>query len=186
MTRRILLDIDGISGNFIAKTLEVLEPLMGKTFHHDDVTDWDIMKSLGVPDEVSKEAYRRLGQPGVCASLPLYPGAKEGVARLHELGDVYAVTSPLGSSRTWTKEREEWLLEHLNIDSKHVVHTNAKYLCAGDWLIEDKTSALVKWESHHPNGKGIRWEQPYNMNDEWHGFSTRSWDRLIEIVQTGR
>lgn len=181
--RRILLDIDGVACDFITPTLKVLSQLTGRTFQHDDVQDWDIMKSLGISDEIAKETYKRVGAPGNVAAFPIYPGAKEGVARLKEIADVYAVTSPLASSRTWAREREEWLLEQLDIPTSNVVHTGAKHICLGNILVEDKAATLVKWREHTPYGTGILFKRAYNRNTEWDGVAVDDWPHLVRFVE---
>lgn len=183
MKRRILLDIDGVACDFITPTLKVLSQLTGRTFQHDDVQDWDIMKSLGISDEIAKETYQRVGAPGNVAAFPIYPGAKEGVARLKEIADVYAVTSPLASSRTWAREREEWLLAQLGIPTSKVAHTSAKHICHGNILVEDKASTLQAWSEEWPRSTGVLFRRPYNRNAPWDGVAVDDWAHLVRFVE---
>jgi len=185
--RRILLDIDGVARDFITPYLKVLNELTDGKFVHDHIHDWhfESLKTFGASAEAIEETFRRMGEPGSVGTHPLYDGAQEGVARLQEIADVYAVTAPLPGSRTWAHECEEWLLEHLQIKPSNVVHTSAKHICLGDLFIEDKAATLVKWRTETPYGTGVLFHRPHNRNDRslWDGAMVESWPHLVRYVE---
>lgn len=182
MTRLdLLLDVDGILANFIDPALEEVAALTGLRHHHDEVTQWDIMECLGIPDDVAEAAYARMKREGFCASLPVYPGAQEGVEMLRSVCNLYIVTSPLGGAH-WAHEREMWLWEHFRIPGKTVISTSAKYKCVGDVFVDDKSSNLEKWSAKHPRDCAVRWSVRSNSQDIWNGIQTNNWAELRGIV----
>ena len=99
MTRpRVLLDVDGVLADFLTPALAFVEKLTGKTYQEADMTTWDIFEVVG--KEWEQPFFEACNRPGFAASLAVYPGAQEGVARLREVAEVYIVTSPLNHNRT--------------------------------------------------------------------------------------
>ena len=87
----ILLDVDGVVADFegavrctVAEVGYVLPTL----------TEWNFTANLSA--EVFDHYRDRASQPGWCAAIEPYPGAERFVAELRTLGDVVAVTAPLG------------------------------------------------------------------------------------------
>jgi len=177
----VLLDVDGILADFITPALAEVTKLTGKSYNHDDVRQWDIMGSLAIPDDVAERAYANMRREGFCATMAVYPGAVSGVEHLKGVCDLYVVTSPLGGPH-WAHEREEWLWQHFQIPGKRVISTSAKYKCAGDVLVDDKTANLAKWRGAHPRGCAVRWNALANSNDSWEGTATDDWNELRGIV----
>ena len=114
-------------------------------------------------------------------ALPVYPGARQGVAKLRKLVDVFVVTSPFGGP-FWTDEREQWLAKHFDFKPEDVGHVRAKHKCAGDFLVDDKTSTLVKWQKHFPTSYAVLWERPWNSKDKWDGLRVKNWEELEELL----
>lgn len=182
--KRVLLDCDGVLADFVSAALDIVWEEFGLRFQPADVTEFDIMKSLGFgPDDSAR--FKRLvgGEEGLASTLAVYPGAREGVDRLRAIAEVYIVTSPFGSNPTWTHDREKWLKKHFDIGSKHIVHTSAKHLCVGDVFVDDKTEACVAWQAEHPNGVAVQWATPHNRRDGWNGASTNDWAKLLRYVE---
>jgi 5'(3')-deoxyribonucleotidase len=177
----LLLDVDGILGNFVDPALDEVAALTGLRHQHDDVTKWDIMECLGIPDDVADAAYARMKREGFCASIPVYPGAQDGVELLRSVCNIYIVTSPLGGPY-WSHEREAWLWEHFRIPGKTVISTAAKYKCVGDVFVDDKNSNLQKWQAAHPQGCAVRWNVRSNSDEPWAGLGTNNWHELRGIV----
>lgn len=182
--KRVLLGCDGVLADFVSAALDIVWEEFGQRFYPEDVTEFDIMRSLGFGPEDSAK-FKRLvgGEAGLASTLAVYPGSQEGVARLREIAEVYIVTSPFGSNPTWTHDREAWLKRHFDIKSKHVVHTGAKHLCVGSMLVDDKTEAVVSWREAHPAGIPVLWSTPHNRRDPWDGQCTNDWEFLVDLVK---
>lgn len=179
----VLLDIDGVVANFVEGCLPIIRMITGRTYQHDDVTQWQIEKALGLDTEETAELYRNICQEGWCAHLRPYEGAKEGVAALRAFADVVPVTSHFFTSKHWVSERDEWIVEHLGIPKTDIVHTHAKYRVLGDVLVDDKTSHLDKWSAHHAMGHGVLFLRNYNKNDGWLGSSAADWPSLVSTIE---
>lgn len=184
---RVLVDVDGVLADFVSGYLGIVEAVTGRDFKPENVTQFDIGASLGLTPEESALCGRALSKaPGFCEALEVYPGAQDGIAALQKIADVYIVTSPWNSCPTWTYERERWLKRHFDIPSSRVIHTSAKHVCRGDFLVDDKVSAVRSWHQEHPRGVGVVWDTPHNQLESFPA-RTRNWSVLrIAVAQRAR
>ncbi|MGN6107264.1 MAG: 5' nucleotidase, NT5C type [Kofleriaceae bacterium] len=179
--KRVLLDVDGVLADFVGPVLDVIYDVTGRTFRHEDVTTCDFAACLGLSaDEKRWVANAISNEPGWWSSLPVLPGAHEGVAELQQIADVYIVTSPWDGCRTWLHERKEWLRRHFGINKRRVFSLDEKHFVSGDILIDDKTENVRAWAEAHPCALAVQWRTPHNRLDGWTGASTRSWEQLVE------
>jgi len=178
---RVLLDCDNVLSDFVGPCLKVLHQITGETYRREDVTAFNVMKSLDVPNDVADTAYAQMKGRGFCRSLPVFEGAQEGVAKLKKVAHVFVVTSPLGGLY-WAGEREEWLHRLFGFGRENVIQASAKYTISGDILVDDKTTTLVRWMKYHP-GIAVQWETPHNRDDGWMGPSTENWDELVGMAK---
>jgi 5'(3')-deoxyribonucleotidase len=177
----VLLDCDGVLGDFTTPAVEYANRFLGTNHTVDLVNQWEIMEALGIDKETANKVYASMAVPGFCASIPVLPGAQDGVAKLQTISDVYVVTSPFNSTY-WVTERDAWLHRHFGIPRSKIAHVSAKYLCVGEVLVDDKAANLTQWAEHHPDGLPIKWEVPFNRTDGWTGASTADWDTLFDMV----
>lgn len=185
MTRpRILLDVDGIFADFVTPCLDAVYAHTGKRFHHDDVSDWDIMKSCGIDEKTGEAIYKSMQVKGLCESIPAYPGAREGVERLREWADVWAVTSPFGGDH-WMHERDRWMIKNMGFHKDDVLHVRSKrkHGVFGNAFVEDKTDTLKEWRTHWPDQLSVLFVRNYNMNDGWDGYAARDWFNLVGVLE---
>lgn len=187
---RVLLDVDGVIADFANGFLKLVNAQFGTSYTPADITDFDIGKALGWSAERTEHAYSLITECDMFAArLAVYPSAQDGVARLLDVAEVYAVTSPWWSHPTWVRDRNNWLYANFGIGAGRVVHTAAKHLIAGDVLVDDKTSTCEEWRAAWPvgtaglSGIAVQWQTPHNRLDAWDGPSTASWDELIDLVQ---
>jgi 5'(3')-deoxyribonucleotidase len=186
MKPTILLDCDGILADFIGTALLVLRAESGLVLPRESITTWEVFDSMPYEAQAYKTRVYNLmkGRLG-CFSMRAYDGAKEGVKRLQELGEVVIVTSPFPDSDTWMSERERWLKFHFGITREHVIHTYCKHHVKGDFFIDDKTSSVLKWAECHPHGRSLLWHMPTNENDELPDNVSRvvGWEQLHARVE---
>lgn len=179
----VLLDCDGVLSDFIGAVLPIVYVETGRYYEPHHVDRFDFCAALGLSDDEKRFVMREISsREGFCHNLDVLPGAVEGVARLGEIAEVYVVTSPWNSNRTWVHEREAWLAENFRIPHRRVIHTSAKHLVRGDVLVDDKTPTCAEWQAAHPKGIAVQWKTPHNRKDEWSGWATDGWDALREIV----
>lgn len=184
MRPRVLLDADGVLINFHRSCLDLINKIGGTSHDLDGLCEWDLFKSLNVPEDVVAEVYRVMKEPGWCRELPIYPEAVDGVNALREIADVYVVTSPMNGP-TWTHERDRSLMSHFNFTTKQIIHASAKYVCAGDVLVDDRISNLLKWKAAHPGGMAVFWMIPQyaHLAAEYQiGPSVCDWSLLRNLV----
>lgn len=180
---RALVDCDGILSDFIGGALATLNELYDTSFQREHVTEFDFTKALGMSAPAAAAAKRAIGSAvGFARHLDVYPGAIDGMRRLHDIAEVYVVTSPWNSNPTWCHDREAWLDRHFGIPHARVIHTSAKHLIAGDVLVDDKTSTCEAWRAAWPSGTAVQFGTPHNRRDAWDGARAANWDELIEIV----
>lgn len=181
---RILLDVDGIFADFVTPCLDAIHAHTGKRFHHDDVTDWDIMKSCGLDEETGNAVYKSMQVPGLCESIPAYPGARDGVERLRAWADVWAVTSPFGGDH-WMHERDRWMVKNMGFHKDDVLHVRSarKHGVFGQAFVEDKTSTLKTWREHWPDQVSVLFLRNYNKADGWDGLSADGWSHLVALLE---
>lgn len=179
---RVLLDVDGVLADFVTPALQVVQQVTGKPAPKDATDDWDLFRAYD--QETQAKFYNEFKKEGWCYALQPYPGALEGVNMLRDLADVYFVTSPMHGPH-WSDERARWLVDYFGAKRNQVVSTNAKYVCAGDVLVDDKTSHVVKWLQHHERGLGVVWAQPYNIADTLpeRAIRTLNWNDVVKSVR---
>jgi len=136
MTRRILLDVDGVLADFVTPAAKWARRNGHRNAYHDNCTKWDVLESWGL-QAFQPQFDQFCSRKGFCKSLPVYPGAVEFVEQLRRLGEVIVVTSPLSCSPYWCHERTIWLAEHFGFRSKDVIFAKRKELVCGDVLIDD-------------------------------------------------
>lgn len=177
---KVLLDVDGVLADFLTPALGILGRLTGRSWRAEEITSWDLFEIVGKRWE--EPFFETCAVPGFAAALEVCGGAKEAVAVLREISDLYVVTSPMHLSPTWTYEREEWIRSHFGIGGNRIVHTAAKYLCVGDVFVDDRPYNVQKWRYEHPSGLGILWDAPYNRLER--GLPrTSDWSDVIQAVR---
>lgn len=180
---RVLIDVDGVLADFLTGALKVINQVTDGCFIPSDVTQWDIFESLELNQEIEDKCYEVFKSKNYAQNLRPYCGAKETIATLKEIADVFIVTSPI-HSETWVHDRTEWLQNELGIGEKETVHTSAKYLISGDVLVDDRPENVRTWLEHNPSGVGILWGHSYNKDvDVGFRVENENWDTLISIVK---
>lgn len=202
----VLLDVDGVLADFISGALANLKRLFDIDGKHDHVINWHFETCFGLTSAQAKQLHDSWTEPGFCAGLPPYVGAVDGVNALREYANVYPLTAPFNSV-PWVSERDAWLGKHFGFSRKAITHTEAKYLVKGDVFVDDKTEHVIAWQAAHPQGVGILWAQPYNVDSvlpkpkafalgavnaheftgpAWDGLRTNDWSEVLAIVKAMR
>lgn len=187
MKPRVLLDCDGVLSDFTGGFLDLVNAEFGTNHQPADVTSYDIAESLGWGAAHARRAYDMIRDAeGFASYLRFLPGSQDGVRELQRIADIYVVTSPWWSAPTWCNDRTNWLRSYFGIEADHIVHTSAKHICVGDFLVDDKTSTLVKWQAEHPRAVAVQWQTLHNRRDAWTGPSTCDWAELVAMVEKRR
>jgi len=180
----ISLDVDGLLANFTTGALRIVEEVIGRRYEEADVTEFDFTKALGLTVAEAIAVKKAIGaRRGFAMALPPYPGARQGVRRLRELGEVYCVTSPWDSNEWWRAERESWLALHFGIDRVH--HASDKTGYEADVFVDDKSSHVRDWLAAWPGRTAVFWRTPHNTSEvvPIGAHACASWDTLYEIAR---
>ncbi len=183
---RVLLDVDGVLADFAGRFLDLVNAHWGTNHRPEDVTTYDIAAALGWARKQAEVAYGLISEDqDFAADLAVFPGALDGVRALGAVAEIYAVTSPWHSHPRWAHDRTNWLWRHFEIPASRVVHTAAKHICVGDFLVDDKTETLERWQAEHPAGVAVQWITPHNRRDGWNGIALKDWGELVALVSGG-
>lgn len=176
---RVILDVDGVLANFVGRSLDTIDKLIGKRYAHDDVTRWEIEQLL--PEYARPDFFKAVESERWCASIPPYPGACDTVRVLRSCGvDVVIATSPWKTSRHWQRERTEWCRSFL-WSGIEIHHTHDKSGIRGDIFVDDKPSHVLAWQAANPEGIARLWDQPYNQGT-YDAKRLHGWLDLIALV----
>lgn len=174
------VDVDGVLADLLTPILEGINTTFSKSLTPEDMDSWCIKKHLEGDEH---KFWDQLGNSNLHDRLLPYPGAKEGLALLQTVAEVYIVTSHLSAGRTWVYDRDQWLLKHFGIPKKRVIHTEAKYRVLADALVDDRPDNVIAWQAVHPTGRGVVWAHPWNADTKCK-YRTNSWVELTSWVET--
>lgn len=182
----VLLDMDGVIVDFVEHYLHLVEDFHGKVFSHDDVTQWDVERALGLSQDEAHVVHKALEAPRVAYHMHPYTGAVDAVHRISQHATVVFLTAHLKRSPTWVHDRDNWIkLFFGNVDTK-VVYTHHKELVPGDVFVDDKPENVLSWKRAHPFGTAILWSMPWNK-EHWLGDSDiirlEAFEQLISLVE---
>lgn len=158
----VLMDVDGVCGfhtRHIADSLgglAVLEP--------EDVVQWDLFSLL--PSSANDHLQKHMADPGWWASMPVYPGAEEGVAKIREYADVVFVSSPWLPCLGWEAARRDWL-KQFGAKPEDIIFGSRKERIRGDVLIDDKIETVIAWARMQGLGysrRAVLFDAPYNRD----------------------
>lgn len=180
--KRIILDVDGVSADFVTHSLRTLVALGGPQMQHDDIRTWDIFGSI--PREWEDRMVAEWHRPGWCAGIPLYDGARDAVMALREAAEVVFVTTAMEDAPHWMWERDRWLRQHLNAGARDTIFAASKKHIWGDVFVDDKASNVAEWHRAHPASTAVLWDQPYNRSEKMPEgvVRTRSWEQVVQLV----
>ena len=180
----LALDCDGVLSDFTSGALRIVEEITGRCYASSDVREFDFTKALGLSAAEAHAVKETIGsRRGFAASLVPYPGAREGVRRLRELGNVFCVTSPWDSNSWWRSERESWLALHFGIDRVH--HASEKHTYEADVFVDDRSKHVRAWSSAWPGRTAVFWRTPHNTSEAVPvgAHSIASWDALYQVAR---
>jgi len=180
--KRILLDVDGVSANFLGRTFEMLAYHGGPAHTADDLQEWAIEHLLGTEHD---DLLRRIWHSeGFVACLNAYPGAVSGTQALRDAGhEVYFVTTAMHDAKHWMWERYYWLKRELGADGHDILFAAHKHLVVGDVFVDDKPANVLKWQQAHPKGASVLWAQPWNRSATFgEAGRTSSWEDILHLA----
>lgn len=164
--------------------LHVVNEVTGKRFALADVTERDFIRALRLSPDEAREVKRALAaRRGFVTAISPYPGARQGVRRLRELGDVCCVTCPRFFNPWWSDERASWLALHFGIDRVH--HAIDKTGYSADVFVDDEAARVSDWLRAWPDRTAVLWGTPHNTREvvPWGAHAVSSWEALYQIAR---
>ncbi len=181
--KRLLCDVDEVLADLHEAIFQILEKVLGLRLTAEDFNVWNLFDTFSPKEQ--KAIYAEMGKPGFCASLRPKEGAVEAVLKLRRMVDVYVVTSRFkGHGPTWVFERDAWLREYFGFELDQVIHTSAKFLIAGDAILDDRPDNVTSWLAEHPDGLGMLWDLPNTRTLGCDSLRVRNWRDVTEKVQS--
>lgn len=180
----LLVDVCEVLADFATPALVVVSEVMGRPWGLGDAPkdNWDLFAELD--EEQKAKAFAKFSVKGYCLSLEPKDGAKDFIQEARKLANVYAVTSPMHDSPFWVYERTQWLRDHFGFDRKHIVHTDAKYLCHGDAFLDDNPGHVMRWKERHPDGLGMMWSTTHNARLKgYEELRVHSWEEVLNSLK---
>jgi 5'(3')-deoxyribonucleotidase len=175
-----LIDVDEVLADFVSPAMVLISEVLGRPWGLADapLDQWDMFAAL--TQEEKAAVFSRLNDQGFCASLKPTLGSQDFVEELHQHCDVYAVTAPHHGSFYWVPERNEWLGDIFGIDRKHIIHTDAKYMCKGAYFLDDNPQHVLRWKQRHHDGRGMLWSTTHNQRLKGHeDIRVHSWEEVL-------
>jgi len=182
---RFLIDADEVLANFAEPAAKVISKVLGRPWTLENDRPKDTFDMFGdLEHEVYVAVFEAMHVEGWCMDLDPYPGAQEAVQRIKELCDeVFVVTSPqLG--RHWVYERTLWLNRYFGFKHDEVISAVAKYVCGGDFFLDDNPGHVESWQKRWPEGHAMLWTSDHNRHLKGYDhLRVNSWDTVFERIQ---
>ena len=178
---RILLDMDGPLAGFDAACWELVRDYDVPTIDADGEHNQTARYMTDHIAPTRRTWFRKqLEQPGWFESLPVTPGAVDGVAALEELGvDLWVVTKPMEKNPTCRDAKAMWLRTNgfESLEDKLIIAPD-KSLVVGDILLDD--APAVKWFAAAA-WRPVIFTAGFNgPESEWTGSPRWDWSKPID------
>lgn len=180
MSLTILLDCDGVLSDLVGKVCYELTYAFGKRRHPSEITEFEFAKTLNA-EEIRFVDYLA-SEDGFCGGLEWYPGARPFLRSVLKLGEVLVVTSPW-KSRSWDRERREWLEPHIPPHDVLSVASARKPYVRGDVLVEDNLDTAERWAAANPGGRALVLNRPWNQGSTCLSTRVHSYDEILSLIK---
>jgi len=159
---RLILDVDGVVADFVGHVLRSV----GSSRDPAEVDEYDIFKFLTT--EQQEEARRLLSTSEFWLSMPLMPGALEGVRTFQLKGhEIVWATTPWEDCREWDWARRTWIKQHFSARDQDIVTIHEKQWLTGEFLVDDRPESVLAWQRANAHGVAFLYNAPYNADFLW-------------------
>ena len=169
--KTIAVDMDGVLANVFEQYLALDEKHTGRRKSADEVK--------GIPEmEAFARAKEYILTSGFFRNAPIIQDSRDVLYRLHQVYDVYVVSSAMDYPRSLV-EKYEWLQEHFPFISwQKMVFCGSKRIIRADIMIDDHTKNLDCFL-----GVTYLFSAPHNhfVSSEKH-IRVHSWSEVAEIL----
>lgn len=175
----VLVDMDGVLADFEGRLMEEWHRRHPNTFNLPREERTSFYLSRQFPKEHRGKLFEIMYTPQFFASLPPFPGGKQAINDMKELGwEVFLCSSPLIGNPTGASEKFAWVEEHLGKEWRgRLILASDKTLVHGDILIDDRPD--VKGVAQ-PSWEHVLYDQPYNH--EIKGQRRLTWENWQAVL----
>ncbi len=181
--KRALVDVDGVCGDFLGRAKELIYELFALDVPEERFVTWDVTSVL--PDqEMRDELNDAIAKAGFATWIKPFPEAVEAIREIRSMVELRFVTSPHKASKTWMRDRHEWLMNHFDAAPEEIVHCFTKHEVVGGLFLDDKPEHVRRWKHYHPGRKAMLWDCVYNRGPEAEGLARATrWEDVIQVVR---
>lgn len=176
----IAIDVDGVVADLVPKLLNDINHKFKTEYRIEDCTMWnfyDRENGMFHDPEHADYALKLMQSNHYAANLLPIKNAVHMVNALSEAGhNIIWVTAPFRSSKTWSFDRTNWILEHFPACSKHIILTDRKEWIDADILIDDNPENVVNWTS-----RGAVHKEAYLYAQPWNREFRKTFSKKLTI-----
>lgn len=159
---RLILGVDGVVADFVGHLLQSV----GSARSPDEVVERDVFKFLTTDQQ--EEARRLMATPEFWLSMPLMPGALEGVRAFQLRGhEIVWATTPWPDCQQWDWARRIWIKKHFSARDEDIVTIYEKQWLTGEFFVDDCPESVLAWQRAHSHGVAFVYTAPYNFQFFW-------------------
>jgi len=175
MIKEILLDVDGVLGDFWERAFAVHD----KPYDGTKVTGWDWHREAWGMDD--NEFWSKLDGHEFWLDIKLYPWADEFYKELCKIARVTIATSPCNDDFC-SAGKHMWLRKHFGLKPKESIIGGRKELMSrpGTILIDDSPANIEKFNDPKLGGLGVLFPQPWNSAGAVPGYD---WKSILSFVK---
>lgn len=167
----VAIDVDGVLADHVTHALKRANSEMGVQMTRSQITQWNTkVGTVPFTDLIAKY----LIDPEFVLSMPVIPGAKEGLNRILQMAEAF-----IASTRPTVTESEtiNWIATNFEWEPKFVNTTGkGKSKLPADFLIDDYAQNLRDFVLSDPRKKGIIFSQRWNADEI----------EIVDMIRSGR
>jgi len=187
MQKIALIDADGVTIGLLSEWLNLYNIDYGDNLSPNDITAWELDRF--VKPECGKKIYKYLEYPNLYDNAKLLPHAATNIKLLRYWGiKVVFLSAGIYCIGKYNLRKREGLIQS---ESEMIVASD-KSLVRGDFMIDDYHKNIDAFYECNPNGIGILYNAPYNIEQEgyiragtWNEASFIIRNELISFVRKG-
>lgn len=161
MSKRILVDMDGILCDFIGAFLSKYNKEFNDTLTIEDIHNHDFQRCLKPAAQSVWKSY--MAEPGFFRNLVPLPNALESLKELHDAGHKIYIASSHANAIS-SKEKHEWLEHHVPwLNRKRFFFGYDKFMLKADVLIDDAHHNIEQYREEWPNAEIYTISYPWNQ-----------------------
>lgn len=180
---RVLIDVDEVIADFSGYFVKTAEYILNRKLKIINPNSWSVKDSYNLSSKDLNRVYFTINSERTALNLDIFPESKENVIKLFNNHDVWFVTAPLVTNKTWEYDRRKWFDKHFPTNFKEkIIFTEDKSIISGDLLIDDKLLNLEAWKLNN-KGTPILWGRDNNKKYKDRCIRVESWEEVFSFIE---